>query len=571
MKSEDLTGMPVERTEVLTDQRLVMDRALGIFSKANGIDILAEIIAPPDSDQSQAAKNAAEAYFDIKKRGGRLRVLTKIDEKNIVYCKELMKNVELRHLEDVKGNFAISDSEYISSPTSTTFQPNVMVTVIYSNARPFIEQNRIVFERFWNLATTAEDRIKEIEEGIVQPKIEIIRDPYLIQRRYIDLIDQAKEDILAILPTSSAFHRDERIGVIEALQSAASMRGVKVSIITPDSLIQETLQALNRKTEAKVGRKLFNHRRILEATTPNTVTVLVVDRNASLVIEQKDDSQPDFDKAIGVATYSTRNSMVLANVRFFERMWEEVELREREEALLERERRSRKAAELLQDIMAHDIRNYNQISKTSAELLKEDFQSTQRMSLIDSILRATDGSSDLIDRAKKLGRIISQTEIELLPVNLKDSLQTSVALIIKSHPQRSINLSSSVMAGARVFADNLLEEAFTNILSNSVNYTETDEVPVEIQVEETEEAILEGRRTPYWKITFTDHGKGIPDKMKDKIFTRYLNTATGAGLGLSIVYALVVERYSGKVTITDRVKGDYAKGTKVEVWLPKVS
>ena len=359
--------------------------------------------------------------------------------------------------------------------------------------------------------------------------------------------------------------------MIEALQALRQLRGVKVSIIAPDSLIQETLQALNRKTEAKVGRRLINHRRILEATTPNTVTVLVVDRNASLVIEEKDDSQQDFDKAIGVATYSTRNSMVLANVRFFERMWEEVELREREEVVLERERRSRKAAELLQDIMAHDIRNYNQISITSAEMLKEDLQSTERLSLIDSILRATDGSSDLIDRAKKLGRIISQTEIELHPVDLKDSLQTSVALIIKSHPQRSINLSSSVKSGARVFADNLLEEAFTNILSNSVNYTETDEVPVEVQVEETEEVILEGKRTPYWKITFTDHGKGIPDKMKDKIFTRYLNTATGAGLGLSIVYALVVERYSGKVTITDRVKGDYTKGTKVEVWLPKAS
>ncbi len=126
-----------------------------------------------------------------------------------------MKNIELCHLEGVRGNFAISDNEYMSSPTSTTFQPNVMVTVIYSNARPFIEQNRIVFDMFWNMATPAEDRIKEIEEGIVQPKIEIIRDPYLIQRRYIDLINQAKEDILDILPTSSAFHRDERIGVIE--------------------------------------------------------------------------------------------------------------------------------------------------------------------------------------------------------------------------------------------------------------------------------------------------------------------------------------------------------------------
>ncbi len=173
---------------------------------------------------------------------------------------------------------------------------------------------------------------------------------------------------------------------------------MKVSIITPDSLIQETLQALNRKTEAKVGRKLFNHRRILEATTPNTVTVLVVDRNASSSLSRRTTRNQIL----------TRNSMVLADVRFFERMWEEVELREKEEALLEREKRSRKAAELLQDIMAHDIRNYNQFSKTGAELLKEDFQSTQRLSLIDSILRATDGSSELIDRAKKLGRIISQ-------------------------------------------------------------------------------------------------------------------------------------------------------------------
>jgi len=194
---------------------------------------------------------------------------------------------------------------------------------------------------------------------------------------------------------------------------------------------------------------------------------------------------------------------------------------------------------------------------------------TDTNTFIDGIIKATEGSSNLIERAKKLGSIVSQAEIELYPVGLEGSLQTSVALIIKSHPQRSINLSASVKSGARVIADNLLEEAFTNILSNSVNYTETDEVPVEVQVEETEEAILEGRKRACWKITFTDHGKGIPDKMKDKIFMRYLNTATGAGLGLSIVYALVVERYSGKVVLTDRVKGDYTKGTKVEVWLPK--
>ncbi len=245
-----------ERTEVLTDQRLVMDRALRIFSNAKeGLDILAETMAPPQSDQSQDVKNAAEAYFDIKKRGGHLRILTKIDEKNVAYCKELMKSLELRHFDDVKGSLAISESEYMSSPGSTTFQPNAMVTVIYSNARPLVEQNRVNFERLWNISTSAEERIKEIEEGVIQPKIEILRDPYQIQRLYVDLVRQAKEEILIILPTSNAFRRDERVGVIEALQAAASERGVKASIVAPDSLIGETLGALNRKIDAKVGEK----------------------------------------------------------------------------------------------------------------------------------------------------------------------------------------------------------------------------------------------------------------------------------------------------------------------------
>jgi signal transduction histidine kinase len=147
-----------------------------------------------------------------------------------------------------------------------------------------------------------------------------------------------------------------------------------------------------------------------------------------------------------------------------------------------------------------------------------------------------------------------------------------VALIIKAYPDRSVHLSTSVKSDARVVADDLLEEVFTNILSNSVNYTERDEVPVEVEVEEERgKKILDQKPRPYWKISFTDHGKGISDRMKETIFTRYLSTATGAGLGLSIVHALVVERYSGKVAITDRVERDSSKGTKVEVWLPKAA
>jgi len=106
---------------------------------------------------------------------------------------------------------------------------------------------------------------------------------------------------------------------------------------------------------------------------------------------------------------------------------------------------------------------------------------------------------------------------------------------------------------------------FANVLSNSVNYTETDDVPVEIRVDE---ATVEGKPGRYWKVISTDQGKGIPDEMKDKIFDRYQKTASGSGLGLSIVYALAVERYSGNIKIANRVEDDYTKGTRIEIWLP---
>jgi signal transduction histidine kinase len=374
------------------------------------------------------------------------------------------------------------------------------------------------------------------------------------------------------LPTASAFRRQEKIGIVDSLQTAASEHGVRVSILSPNSLIQQTLQRFSEQNEAKYGRKLINNRIMSESTTPEPVMFFVFDRKASIIIEVKDDSQPDFADAVGVATYSTRNPTVQANVRFYERIWDEVELGERERVVLEKERRSQRAAELLQDVLSHDIRNYNQIVKTSAEMLTSDLPSPQRQSLVDAILKATNGSSDLVARAKKLGRILSQTEIALYPVDVERSLQTSVALIIKAYPDRSVHLSTSVKSDARVVADDLLEEVFTNILSNSVNYTERDEVPVEVEVEEERgKKILDQKPRPYWKISFTDHGKGISDRMKETIFTRYLSTATGAGLGLSIVHALVVERYSGKVAITDRVERDSSKGTKVEVWLPKAA
>jgi nitrogen fixation/metabolism regulation signal transduction histidine kinase len=46
-------------------------------------------------------------------------------------------------------------------------------------------------------------------------------------------------------------------------------------------------------------------------------------------------------------------------------------------------------------------------------------------------------------------------------------------------------------------------------------------------------------------------------------------TSKGHELGLSIVLALVVERYGGMINIKNRTKGDHTKGTMIEFWLRK--
>jgi signal transduction histidine kinase len=69
-----------------------------------------------------------------------------------------------------------------------------------------------------------------------------------------------------------------------------------------------------------------------------------------------------------------------------------------------------------------------------------------------------------------------------------------------------------------------------------------------------------------------DTGPGIPDWIKDKLFTRFQRgdtTAHGKGLGLYLV-KMLVESYKGAIWVEDRFSGDYTKGARFVVMLPAV-
>src|SRR5579875_29149 len=247
-----------------------------------------------------------------------------------------------------------------------------------------------------------------------------------------------------------------------------------------------------------------------------------------------------------------------------------------------RAEKSTREAQLLQDILAHDIRNYNQVSKMSAELIKEELAGNESVEqLVSSLLASIEGSTQLVERAKMLGRVISDKDLAFHPVNLLESIRLAVELVTGAHPERKVNavvklgqkpiaplmsLDPRQHEEIEAMADNLIDEVFANLISNSVKYTEDgEEVFLAIEISKVNDREL---KRACWKVAIADTGKGIPDDLKHSLFSRYLEGAKGSGLGMSIVHALVVGRYDGRIHVRDRIEHDHTKGTLVELWIP---
>jgi hypothetical protein len=162
----------LETTEVLYGTENAMNTLTKVMSRvSNRADVCGDSLSP---SFSMGVKSIKEGYIDFKKRGVKIRFITEITRDNIHYCKELMKFVEeLRHMDGVKGNMAVSEIEYVATAFLQEAKP--ITQTIYSNANAIIEQHRYFFENLWNKAIPAEYRIKEIEEGIIRITTNIIK------------------------------------------------------------------------------------------------------------------------------------------------------------------------------------------------------------------------------------------------------------------------------------------------------------------------------------------------------------------------------------------------------------
>ncbi len=67
----------------------------------------------------------------------------------------------------------------------------------------------------------------------------------------------------------------------------------------------------------------FRH---IEQMQDTKSTIIIVDRNVSLLMEVKDDKKQNFLEAIGLSTYSNSKAGILSYISIFENLWRITEL-----------------------------------------------------------------------------------------------------------------------------------------------------------------------------------------------------------------------------------------------------
>ena len=235
--------------------------------------------------------------LDIYKKGHHkgIRCITTINKDNEeLVTLFLNEGVQIRHTKNLPPlSFSISNKEFHA--TAEKMEGGKMIRNLLVSTEPiYINHYNSIFEQLWDISIDAKDRINDIKDGVDLADIEVIPRSGRARLLYLDLVKNAKEEILIMFPTSDAFIRQERMGAIPSAINAAKTHNVTVRILVPFSkLLERRIQVLGLKRENERTPNVIL--RYIEQTSQAKATVLIVDRRESLVMEIRDDSKTTFD------------------------------------------------------------------------------------------------------------------------------------------------------------------------------------------------------------------------------------------------------------------------------------
>ena len=268
-----------------------------------------------------------KAFEDTKSRGVKLMYVTEITKDNVSYCKQLMEIVsELRHLDGIKGNFYISETEYLA-PATFHEKGKSASQIIYSNVNEIIEHQKYVFDSFWDRAIPAEQRIKEIEEGVEAEFTKVITDGNRVAELIAEFAKSVKKEAQVLLPNSNTMMMVDELDIWNYLVQAAKEKGADIRILCHMSDSNENADDIVRRISSLAPSiRIFS--------TPTSEAILfIVDNEKFLRIEEKDTgictpTSTHVSDAINLAIYSNSKKGTASFKSIFDILWKQTDLYE---------------------------------------------------------------------------------------------------------------------------------------------------------------------------------------------------------------------------------------------------
>jgi two-component system, OmpR family, sensor histidine kinase VicK len=550
-----MKGRGTEKTEVCYNPFRVVSTVIDFVDNASGrIEGCVDQTRPLLLNDIEALRMA---FNEARKRGVKIRFVTEINDDNITHCKELIKSSvsELRHLDGVKGNFYVSENEYVS-PAAIHEEGKPASNVVYSNVKEVVEQAQYLFETLWSRSLPADQRIKEIEEGVTRfetAKIEIIRDPDEAIKLSRDLIKSAKHEVLRIYPSFNGFRRQIRIGALHLFREVLE-HGISVRILVPadKQQIDGTIGGLELALPTLEIRGL-------DKSLQTQMGIIVVDRKESIIIELKDDEKESYHDAAGLAFYSNSRPIALSYASIFETLWKQGELYEQLKAYTAMQK------EFI-NIAAHELRTPVQPILGLSQVLIAEQKGGKYSELLLVINRNAERLRQLIED------ILDVTKIESQSLHLriqKFNLNHLISSVISEHE----NMIERQQCHKRIvfdFKDDIniegdkvrISQVVSNLLSNSIKFTK-EEGSIII----TSEQKKEGNKNIV-VVSVKDAGPGIDSEILPRLFTKFASKSEmgGTGLGLYISKS-IIDAHRGEIWYDNNI----GKGAIFSFSLPIVS
>ena len=444
----------------------------------------------------------------------------------------------------------ISGSKYYFDGPQCAMMFKRLNHVYGANLKNFMgTSSQFIADPFWDRTIPTVEEIKEINQEIDKPDIRVINSPEEALKTCMQLIKNAKNEILLLFSSANAFYR--RIVKADGLdvirEIFQSDRKIKIRILTPfDEKISSFVD--NLKNSLKMDIKYLAEPLQLK------VTILVVDRSHSMAVELVNDNVDNSIDAIGLSTYSNSKSTVLYYVSIFESLWKQADIYKKAEDLYDQLKYKNETQRQFLNIAAHELRNPIQPILGLAEVML----SNKNLNVIqqEELLRI------IVNNAKKLQFLtnnlldVARIDENLFSLDLQelDIVQLANDVINEMKNQITDKKIKIILKcsddSLNVIGDKIrLNQVLLNLINNSIKYSNEGDIIVSINKSSNshENSTSNENNSKFALVQIIDKGLGISPTIIQKLFSKFTKgSKMGTGLGLFICKN-IVEGHGGKI------------------------